>query len=656
MSGHSRPAAARRAQSRSFASALLEQDSGSPVTRALRVRVLVVGAVVFVGLAVLRWWGEYEGFYGPGVGTAAFAAIALLTFVLLASSVARALERADGRRRRLEADYRRLVEQLPLVVYVDEIADNSANIYTSPQVEPLLGYTVEEWVGDPDLFVKVLHDEDRERVLAEVRKANTDGTPFVSEYRLIANDGRVVWIHDEAAYHHESDGEVVHSQGYMLDITRRRLAEEELRLLAVTDPLTSLPNRRQLIERLGSAARDGEAQSLLFVDIDDFKTFNDSLGHRTGDDLLVRLGERLRGCVQRHELVVRLGGDEFAISTPVTEQHELELLAQRVLDGLAAPLDVDARDLRVSASIGIATRGTPDELLRNADLAMYKAKSRGGNLFAFFAPELHEAAERRLRLSGDLRRPDLLDQLDVVYQPTFDLRHGCVEGVEALLRWRHPQLGLVPPAEFIPLAEEQGSIVEIGRFVLETACRVAAGWVRANGPLALAVNISGRQLREPSFVDDVAAALRDNGLDPSLLRLELTEGVLVHADDAARANVAAACESGVQLAIDDFGVGNSWIGHLEDVYADLIKVDRSLLSGVETGDPRLLRGTVALARELGARVVAEGVERPRQLEAVRRLGCDIGQGFLLARPMPAAEVAALLERELRPELLRARPA
>ncbi len=623
-----------------YAAALLEDDPGASVRRALRRRLVLAIVLVVAALAVGPVLGVRAGLYPAETGALVFAAIMLLAFLLLAGYVTSALERADARRRTLQDNYRRLVEQLPLVVYVDELTDNSANIYTSPQVESLLGYTVEEWVSDPELFVKLLHEDDRERVLAEVRRSNEERAPFDCEYRLVARDGRIVWIHDAASVH--QDGEVSYAQGYMFDISRRRLAEEELRELAVTDPLTGLPNRRQLLERLRDLECAEEPQSLLFLDIDDFKTFNDSLGHRAGDSLLVEVALRLMHCVASDELVVRLGGDEFAVSTTVTDRARLEATAVRLLTEIASPIVVEGRELWLGASIGIATGGTADELLRNADLAMYRAKAQGGSAVAFFAPHLHESAERRLGLSADLRRTMLYHELELVYQPTFDLQNGGIEGLEALMRWHHPVLGLVSPAEFIPIAEEQGSIVDVGRFALDTACRQAAEWLQLHGRFSMSVNVSGRQLRDPAFADDVLATLRKHRLEPSLLRLELTENVLVQANETARRSVVAVCAAGVQLAIDDFGTGNSWIGHLQEFHPHVIKIDRSLLSGVEAGETRLLRGTVALARELGVRVVAEGIEELTQLQVVRDAGCDIGQGFLLAPPVQAADVAALL--------------
>jgi diguanylate cyclase (GGDEF)-like protein/PAS domain S-box-containing protein len=629
---------------RSFAAALLDAPPTSG-GRILRLRLLPGSVLVIVAGTGLSWVTEGSSIDRFWFAPVAFAVLMASGIALLVSQAARLLDRAEGRRRTLEAHYQQLVEQLPLVVYVDELTDSSSNIYTSPQVEPLLGYTVEEWVSDPELFVKVLHPEDRARVLEEVRRTNSEGAPFSTEYRVIAKDGRTVWIRDEATLYRER-GEALHSQGYMLDITRRRQAEEELRLLASSDALTSLPNRSLLTERL--AGDHAAPRSLLFLDLDDFKTINDSLGHRAGDRVLVELAHRIGRAVRDGDLVARIGGDEFGVLAASEDEATLQALAERLLDAVRAPLVLEGRELRLSTSIGIATGGAAEDLLRNADLAMYAAKRRGGDGFAFFAPEMHAAAELRLALLAELARADLLEELVLHYQPTFDLRDGGIEGVESLLRWQHPRHGLLAPGRFIAAAEESGAIVEIGRWVLREACREAARWgdVRGRVPV-VAVNVSGRQLRESGFVGEVSGALAAAGLPASALRLELTESVLISATEEARANLAAAAELGVELSIDDFGAGHSWIGNLQQLTPDVLKIDRSFMVDPSGGDSPLLRALVALGRELGLKVVAEGIETEQQLTAVRRLRCDAAQGFHLARPMPAAELRDLLAREHR---------
>jgi diguanylate cyclase (GGDEF)-like protein/PAS domain S-box-containing protein len=627
----------------SFAAALLSERPSSG-GRVLWRRLLPAGVAVVVASSVLSWIGERSDLYGA-FDLGVFIVLMVAALVGLIWQAANLVDRAEGGRRALEAHYQQLVEQLPLVIYVDDVTDNAANIYTSPQVEALLGYTVEEWTADPDLFVKLLHPDDRDRVLAEVQRTNASGDRFVSEYRLLAKDGRIVWIRDESTMHAE-DGQAVHTQGYMLDITRRRQAEEELRLLAWSDSLTSLPNRALLVERLSDAEADSP-RSLLFLDLDDFKTINDSLGHPTGDGVLVELARRIGEVIREDDLIARIGGDEFAVLAETTDTDALEALANRLLAAVGQPFVLDGRELRLSGSIGIATGSGADDLLRNADLAMYEAK-RAGEGFAFFAAEMHAAAGRRLALLAELGRPDLHDELVLHYQPTFDLATGAVEGVEALLRWQRPQHGLLAPGIFIAAAEESGAIVGIGGWVLREACREAAGWSDLCGTTpVVAVNVSARQLREEGFLADVSGALAASGLPASALRLELTESVLLEATEATRTNLGALRELGIALAIDDFGADHSWIGMLKELAPDVLKIDRSFVAGVGEHERGLLRGVLAFARELGLKVVAEGIETEEQLMAVRRLRCDAGQGFHLARPMPAEQLRSLLRRDQR---------
>ncbi|MEO5576601.1 MAG: EAL domain-containing protein [Gaiellaceae bacterium] len=622
-----------------------EATSGS----VLRRRLLPGATFLVLAIGVARWAGERAELYGGSVGVALYAAAALIGVSALILYTSRTLDRAEGDTRKLIAAYEDLVNELPLVIYVDDASDNSSNIYTSPQVEAMFGYTVEEWTTDPELFVKMLHPDDRERVLAEIRVTNESGDHYTCEYRLVGKDGRVTWVLDQSSHRLDASGTPLYSQGYLLDITQRREAEEQLRQLAWRDSLTGLANRARMMHELQARFERGGRTSLLFLDLDDFKTVNDSLGHAAGDKLLVEVGERLSRSVRSDSLVARIGGDEFGILIPDADDAAVEGIARRMQHALGAPFHLGETAVRPSGSIGIANCGHSGELLRNADIAMYAAKASGAGGYRFFEPEMHEAASSRLALLGDLRAPGLLDQLALQYQPTYDLRSGKIESLEALVRWNHPTRGLIAPGDFIPLAEENLAIGDIGRWVLRTACRQISTW-RAEHHLdvKLAVNVSPVQLRDPGFFDELATTLADTAVPPTALRLELTERVILGADTASRRNLTLIDELGVAIALDDFGVGTTGIGYLQDLPLSILKIDRTYIDGIGGGNTKLLEGIFALAHELDLAVIAEGIEDAGQLEALRRLQCPVGQGFYLSRPVDASAVGELLEQRSSP--------
>jgi diguanylate cyclase (GGDEF)-like protein/PAS domain S-box-containing protein len=548
-----------------------------------------------------------------------------------------------------ETRFRSLVEQLPLAVYVDHVDEASSNIYTSPQIEPMLGYSPEEWRTDPLLFVRLLHPDDSEQVLAAHAHTHSTREPLCLEYRLIARDGRVVWIHDEARIIDAGGTSVL--QGYMLDVTERREAEERLRRQAFHDPLTGLANRALFADRVQHALVPREQSvahaGVLFLDLDDFKGVNDTLGHLAGDTLLCDVGARLRAAVAPSHTVARLGGDEFAILVEaIDEPAAAGEVAERLLAALQPPFTVSGHELFVTASIGIAIGADADELVRAADVAMYRAKATGKAQYAYYVPTMDEAVLGRLQLIADLRRARVSEEFLLHYQPTVDLRTNAIVGLEALVRWRHPEHGVLLPGAFVPAAEETGLIVEIGRWVLAEACRYAAGWRRRlpEDPLKLSVNVSARQLQHPGFVDDVRDALAGSGLPGGALTLEITESVVAEARDDTAALLVALKELGVGLALDDFGTGYSSLSLLQHLAVDTLKVDRSFMAAVEATDgrPALVRAIVELGRALGLTVVAEGIETAGQAAALRSLGCRFAQGFYFAPPLGEPELEELL--------------
>lgn len=562
-----------------------------------------------------------------------------------------ARKQAEDSLRQAEARYRTLVEQLPLTVYVDRVDASSSNIYTSPQIEPLLGYSTEDWISDPNLFVKVLHPEDRERVLAAHSRTHATGEPLNIEYRLLSRDGRTVWIHDAARLTADPAGSEPVVQGYLLDVTARREAEELLRHQAFHDPLTGLANRALFTDRVEHALvvheRIGDEAAVLFLDLDDFKAVNDSLGHLAGDELLRAVGLRLRDALSPRHTVARLGGDEFAILVEDARGASAAVHAAELIVGaLQAPFDIEGREVFVTASVGIAVGRDKEELLRSADVAMYRAKASGKAQYVVYAPRMDEDVVGRLELVADLRRAHI-EEFVLHYQPTVELATGKIVGFEALVRWQHPTRGLLQSSDFIPLAEETGRIVEIGRWVLVEACRQTARWRAAlagSETLSVSVNVSTRQVRRPALIEDVLQALENSGLAAEALTLEITESVLAHRREEMAIILDEVAGLGVRLALDDFGTGYSSLSLLQDLPVHTLKIDRSFVHSIDIGPERraFVKAIVDLAHALELTVVAEGIEAPAQTAELQRLGCRYGQGFEFSVPLEAHALEALL--------------
>jgi diguanylate cyclase (GGDEF)-like protein/PAS domain S-box-containing protein len=558
-------------------------------------------------------------------------------------------KRADDAIRLAETRYRTLVEQLPLAVYIDRLDQSSSNLYTSPQIEPMLGYSVEEWSANPALFVESLHGDDRERVLAAHERTYSSREPLHIDYRLRARDGRVVWVHDEARVIADPETGDPVLQGYLLDITARREAEEQLRHQAFHDPLTGLANRALFTDRVQHAlvVRSGDA-AVLFLDLDDFKGVNDGLGHLAGDALLRAVGVRLRASLSPTHTVARMGGDEFAILVEGTNAADAALdAAERVTGALQAPFDVDGREVFVTASVGIAVGGDAEELLRCSDVAMYGAKASGKAQYVVYAPRMDEHLVGRLELVGDLRRADIEAEFVLHYQPIVELSSGVVLGTEALIRWEHPSRGLLQPSEFIHLAEESGRIVDIGRWVLAEACRQTAEWQRrlvGGADLSVSVNVSTRQVRRPGLIEDVESALAGSGLGADHLTLELTETILARRRDELTSILEELTAKGLRVALDDFGTGYSSLSLLQDLPVHMLKIDRSFVQGVaaEGGRAPFVRAIIELAQGLELTVVAEGIEAIGHVAALRKLGCRVGQGFYFAKPLAPAALEAFV--------------
>jgi len=433
------------------------------------------------------------------------------------------------------------------------------------------------------------------------------------------------------------------------DITERKKAEQQIEFLAYHDPLTGLPNRLLLEDRLQQAVAQAERNrtrlALVFIDLDNFKKINDSLGHAAGDALLMQVSSRLKQCVRDTDTISRQGGDEFVIVLRELEDAEATLpVLAKIMESLQEPFNAEGNELSTSASIGVALYpedGADFETLRKkADMAMYRAKEAGRNTYRFFDQEMDVEAVEHLLMRNGLRRALERQEFVLHYQPQIDLRSGQVTGAEALLRWQHPEFGLVPPGRFIPIAEDSGLIVPIGEWVIREACRQAASWRQAGLPsLVVAVNLSAVQFRRGNVEQTVVQALAQSGLDASLLELELTESLLLQNVESVLATVKRLKQLGVKLAIDDFGTGYSSLSYLKRFDIDKLKIDQSFIRDLasDPDDAAIVRAIIQMAHSLGLRAIAEGVETPDLLQALRSFGCDEAQGYHFARPMPADE-------------------
>jgi diguanylate cyclase (GGDEF)-like protein/PAS domain S-box-containing protein len=549
--------------------------------------------------------------------------------------------------RRHEQRFRSLVQNSDDVI---SIIDASGRFtYMSPGSHRVLGYPSEESVGKR--ADSIVHADDLSALNELLRRLRRDAQTSIREQaRILHADGTWRWM--EVTYTNLLHDPSV--QGFVCnarDVSDTRRYQDQLAYQASHDELTGLANRALFTSRTVRALANAEPGSVavVLVDLDDFKTINDRLGHAVGDSLLVGVGARLRACIRPDDTIARLGGDEFAVLLTDLRPGESGHVAERIIGALGASVNAANHDLLIQASIGLTDneRGaSAEDLLRRADIAMYAAKELGKNRYVHYDADLDARAVEHAQLAADLSHALERNELYLLYQPVVDLPSGQVAGVEALVRWQHPRDGLVPPLQFIPVAERTGLIVPLGAWILRTACQQAADWHREYGddaPARMSVNVSARQLLEPTFPQTVASVLADTGLDPGRLTVEITE-TAVFGGGRAVETVAAIHALGVSIALDDFGTGHSSLGLLRTCPVDVLKVDKSFVDGVAgtVEQEAIVTSIIEIAQALGLRAIAEGVETGAQADRLHTLGYRFAQGFHFAKPLRTTEIEDLI--------------
>jgi diguanylate cyclase (GGDEF)-like protein/PAS domain S-box-containing protein len=549
----------------------------------------------------------------------------------------------------LQDHHRALIEEIPALTYVCWADETRSVAYVSPQLLTMTGYSPGEWLAEPNMWADRLHPEDREKVLRRYREACRSSSRFACEYRIMDREGGTLWWRDEGRVMPGPDGSARFVRGFVLDVTEQKLAEEALRRMRFFDQLTGLPNRALMQLRLGTAlakAKETERPlALLILALDRFRDTVNTLGYHNGDAIIRDLAGRLADAIGDTEQLARLRGDEFGVLLPDAGADLALQVGGRILKVFDKPVMIDRLPIEVSASVGIAV--SPDHgeesepLLRRADAAVQAARKVGGGACVLYSPEHDPHNPEHLAILGELRRALEADDLLLHYQPKVDLKRRTVVGAEALLRWPHAKRGMVPPGMFIPLAEQTGLMRPLTRWVLDRAAQEARAWQRAGYALPVAVNVSARSLHDRLIVDDVVEALRTNGLDSDQLLIEVTESAVMADATRAAETLSGLTRAGVGVSIDDFGTGYSSLALLRQLKVSELKIDKSFVMGMagETGeDTAIVRSTNDLGHNLGLTVVAEGVEDEWTLDLLSAFGCDLAQGYFIARPMPASEI------------------
>ena len=575
-------------------------------------------------------------------------------------------------RQRAEEDLRESEERYALAVRGanDGLWDwdlDTDRIYYSPRWKAILGYGEAELSSQPGEWLDRVHPDDRHRLRSDLEELigsnDSSRAPFArhweSEHRIRHKDGSYCWVLSRGIVVTKSDGKAYRMAGSLTDISLRKNAEERLLHDALHDALTHLPNRTLFLDRLGVAMARAHRQSkdsvgcsaVLFLDVDRFKHVNDSLGHLAGDSLLVAMARRLVAILRPGDTVARLGGDEFAILVDIPRPENAEMVAQRIHKELAVPFDLDGHEVLVTGSIGISTvpggHRRPENILREADIAMYQAKLGGRASSRMFDEQMHTRAAAMLKFESDLSQAVKRRQLRLHYQPVISFADDHIVGLEALLRWQHPERGLILPGEIISVAEDTGLIVQIGTWVMEEACGQMVEWQAQHEmtrDLSMSINLSSQQIMQPDLVETIVRVLDWSGLNPSCLRLELTESVIMDNAESVVAKLSRLRALGVQVHVDDFGTGYSSLSYLQRLPVDTLKIDRTFVAqmGIHNESTEIVGAIITLARNLGLSVAAEGVETAEQAAGLKALDCEYGQGFFYYRPLESSAIEALL--------------
>lgn len=547
-------------------------------------------------------------------------------------------------------DLLRLINHMDVAVWIINIQNNKA--FFSEGFIRVFGRFPEEFYQDSGLWEKTLHPDDFH--VSKKRKAEKQrGEVTIDEYRIITPTGEVRWIQDRGIPYQDKEGKWSYYIGIILDITERKLIDEKITYLAYHDHLTSLPNRNFFHELLDTTIKNANVKdnhAILFIDLDQFKIVNDTLGHRVGDLLLIEVAKRISSCIRSDDIVARHAGDEFLLLLKNVSTKDTDSVAKRILEVLQGPFLIQENELFISASIGISfypIHGKdPETLIKNSDAAMYDAKFYGKNNFKYYSQIIENANNRKMTIINGLHKALENKEFELNYQPKIITSSQTVVGVEALLRWKHPIHGLISPAEFIPIAEETGMIISIGEWVMQEACKTYKEWENLGiAPEYLCINISPRQLRDPQLLNKMTKIINDYKIIAQHLQVEITENVAIDNVEDAFTKLKQIREIGVRVALDDFGTGYSSLSYLRQFPIDSLKIDRSFINDVifDSQTAAIVKSIISIAHSLNLPVIAEGVETEEQYHFLCDLQCDYIQGYFISPPVPVQEMEIILK-------------